>query len=87
MFSLSKKKSNDLVELKNKPTIPKTKIKKIEKNLAGDFIRLAMANKIKITKKNIHYIRSGEDTPIIERPLQIVIRRQFIKNKRAKDKA
>jgi len=38
VFSLSKKKSNDLVELKNKPTIPKTKIKKVEKNLAGDFI-------------------------------------------------
>ena len=32
-------------------------------------------------------MRSGEDTPIIVRPLQIVIRRQFIKNKRAKDKA
>ena len=46
----------------------------------------AMANKIKKHEKNIHYIRSGEDTPIIERPLQIVMRRQFIKNKRAKDK-
>jgi hypothetical protein len=41
MFSLSKKKSNDLVGLKNKPTIPKTKINKVEKNLAGDFISLS----------------------------------------------
>ena len=44
-----------------------------------------MFNENKNREKN--YIRLGEDTPIIERPLQIVIRRQFIKNKRAKDKA
>ena len=87
MFSLSEKKLNDLVELKNKLTIAKTKIEKVEKNLAGDFICLAIVNKNNNHEKNIHYIRSGEDTPIIERPLQIVIRRQFIKNKRAKDKA
>jgi len=75
-----------MVELKNNPTTAKIKIIKVEKNLAGDFICLAIVYKNKNRGGN-RYIRSGEDTPIIERPLQIVMRRQFIKNKRAKDKA
>ena len=82
MFFLSKKISNDIAELKNNAVMPKTKRMKIEKNLADKLIFLVILNKNKNREKN-HYIRSGDDTPIIERPLQIVIRRQFIKNKRA----
>ena len=75
-----------MVEVKNNPRPAKIKIMQVEKNLADDFINFQhLPIKLK-SRKKIYYIRSGEDTPITERPLQIVIRRQFIKNKRAKDK-
>ena len=38
MFSLSKKKSNDMVEVKNNTRQAKIKIMQVEKNLADDFI-------------------------------------------------
>jgi hypothetical protein len=40
-ISLSEKKSNAMVELKNNPTTTKIKTMKVEKNLAGDFIRFS----------------------------------------------
>ena len=77
-----------MTELKNNPVATRTRIKRVEKTLADDFTLLAPCrDKIKAYEEIIHYIRSGAETPIIERPLRIVTRRQFIKNKRAKDKA
>jgi hypothetical protein len=38
IFSLSEKKSNDIVGVKNNPRPAKIKIMQVEKNLADDFI-------------------------------------------------
>ena len=68
-FAFSEKKLSALTELKNNPVATRTRIKRVEKTLADDFTLLAPCrDKIKVYEEIIHYIRSGAETPIIERP-------------------
>ena len=60
-----------------------------KKALTGEFIYTNWIDRVRavILGESRHYIRSGADTPITERALEIVTRRQAIKNNRADDKA